>query len=469
MLASAWFVLFVYAFPGIMSPDTFEHLNEGRAGFYTDGHPPTMDLLFAVCDQIVAGGFAVFILESTLFLLGLYLVLRRTFPRERAAWIAAALGVFPPIMLPMAAVWKDSLMASCLLLGIAGLLDARRGAKLAALGALFVANAVRYNAFGATVPLIFLLFTWQPGVHWLKRYALSAAIAFALMLAAFRLNSALVDQPMHYWHSSLGVHDIAGTLAHVDATIPDAELEQLFAGTDLRVHAGIHARIKKLYTPKTYVMLDSMYEPEALWNLPLYGTTPAPEAQRDALERAWKTTITRYPGAYVRHRLAVMQEVLSFSRKRPIGVVPLRDFPYPQTVVDSGLTITWSPLQLAWTRGLVQLNRWTPLFEPWMYLAIALLLLPLTRGHRDVFALYASGIVIESSLLLIAPSPDYRYSHWMILASVLGTVVLYARRKRGQGQLAQLSSRNAAKIQERTGTGSTSATSAATVAESCAS
>lgn len=37
-----------------------------------------------------------------------------------------------------------------------------------------------------------------------------------LVLPAFWINGALTDRQMHYWHSSLAIFDIAGTLASVE-------------------------------------------------------------------------------------------------------------------------------------------------------------------------------------------------------------------------------------------------------------
>lgn len=42
MLAAAWLVLFIYAYPGQMSIDSFDQLAEARAGVLTDSHPPAL-------------------------------------------------------------------------------------------------------------------------------------------------------------------------------------------------------------------------------------------------------------------------------------------------------------------------------------------------------------------------------------------------------------------------------------------
>jgi hypothetical protein len=39
-----------------------------------------------------------------------------------------------------------------------------------------------------------------------------------------------------------------------------------------------------------------------------------------------------------------------------------------------------------------------------------------------------SGIGLEASLFLLAASPDYRYSHWLVVCTCIAIVMLVARR-----------------------------------------
>ena len=59
---------------------------------------------------------------------------------------------------------------------------------------------------------------------------------------------------------------------------------------------------------------------------------------------------------------------------------------------------------------------------------LALLLLPVARKYRDVLALLLSGIAIDLTLLPLASSPDFRYSHWLVTSVTISTIVLVARR-----------------------------------------
>jgi hypothetical protein len=432
VLAIAWVYLIIYAFPGVMTQDSFDHLREARSGIYSDAHPPAINLLWAITDYIVAGPFGMLVIQSTCFLAGLYVVLRRVLGPRGAAWASFGVFLLPPVMVPFAVIWKDPLMAGFLMLGAAALMSPRRGLRIAGLLAMAAANSVRYNAVGATLPLVVLLFEWRPGLPWLKRYAISTAAWLAVTFSVFRFNDAIADHQLYLW-TSLAAYDIVGTLAFVDGDLSDAELERRLAGTDLLVHQDIHATIRELYTPADFLPITN-HPTKTLWSLPINGYVGPPEAQRDALARVWKETVTTWPGAYLKHRFSVMGEVIGLGGSEASGAIARRDFKYANYVHEIGLGTGWSKLQ----RRLTGFNRWvvraTPLFSVWMYLLIGAALLPLAIRHRDMLALLLSGFGLEGTLLLAAPSPDYRYSHWLVICVIVAAIVLGIRRYRGRAR-----------------------------------
>jgi hypothetical protein len=428
VLAVGWVYLIVYAFPGVMTQDSFDHLREARSGLYSDAHPPAINLLWAISDYIIAGPFGMLLIQNTCFLAGLYVVLRRVLSPRAAAWVAAGVYVFPPVMVPFAVIWKDPLMAGFLMLGVAALLSERRGVRIAGLLLMIAANAVRYNAIAATLPLIVLLFEWRPGLPWLKRYAISTAAWLAVTVGAFRLNGAIADHELHLW-TSLAAYDIVGTLAFIDEDLTDAELEAHLAGTDLLVHQDIHATIREIYTPTDFLPITN-HPTKTLWSLPINGYVPPPEPQRDAIARVWKDTLATWPLAYVKHRLSVMGEVAGIHGTEKSGAIAKREYRWTSYVHEIGLGTGWSKLQRKLTWWNRQIVKHTPLFAVWMYLAIAIALLPLALRHRDMLALLLSGLGLEATLLLFAPSPDYRYSHWMVICTIIAAIVLGIRRYR---------------------------------------
>jgi hypothetical protein len=268
-------------------------------------------------------------------------------------------------------------------------------------------------------------------MHWLARYTLALAVWLATSIAALGLNAALTDKPMHYWHSSLAIFDIAGTLANVPGTLPDDTLREELAGTQLLVDHDIHAAIRTVYTPRDFFPLLTDLK-HRLWILPIDGYEPAPEPQRDAIARAWLDVVTRYPWPFIRHRLAVMVEVLDLRGTRSMGAVVPRELRYQAEASALHLPTETSSLQLALTRALHWLSRHTGLFTPWVYAVVALIMLPLAWRQRDVLALLLSGLGLEASLVPLVHSRDYRYSHWLVLSTLLSCIILGARRYRTQ-------------------------------------
>ena len=72
----------------------------------------------------------------------------------------------------------------------------------------------------------------------------------------------------------------------------------------------------------------------------------------------------------------------------------------------------------------------TPLFRPWIYAAIALLLLVTSCRSRIGWALLTSGLLYELTFFVANADPDYRYSHWMITTTCIGTIIVFVQRLR---------------------------------------
>jgi hypothetical protein len=382
-----------------------------------------MAALWHVLDAIIAGPFLMLLLQVVTFLAGTYLVLKRALSPRKAALAATLVLLFPPVACTMAFIWKDSLMAGMLALG-AGLVTSRcRRARMASLVCFAVASAVKYNAFAATLPLIVLLFEWTPGKRWLVRYALATATWLGVTVGAMGVNAVLVDQPMHFWYSTLAVYDIAGVINY-EGPLGDEQLRGELAGTGLRVEHKIQEHARALYATRSLLRLVN--GKQRIWNLPTSGRIPAPEAQRDAVGKAWWRMVSEHPAAYLHHRAAFFLSVMGVTYGS-FGAVPPRLVSYAGMVEGLGIPQTTFAYQEQWSALYRWLSLETPLFRQWLYIVVAILVLPLCRRHRDIAALLASGLVVEASLFFIAPSADYRYSHWTITSTCIAIVMLVAR------------------------------------------
>lgn len=435
-MACGWVVFLLYAYPGVMTMDSFDQLKEARAWFFTDSHPPVMAAIWGVLDRLISGPFGMLVLQSAAFVTGVYLLLARAMSPRAAAITSCAVLLFPPVLVPMAVIWKDCVMAGFLVLGTAAILDDRRGVRLLGLGALVIATALRYNALAATLPIIGLLFEWQPQKRWFVRYGVALGVWLAVAAVAFGINALLTDRKMHFWHSSLALADIVGTLAHVDDDIPDAELRPLLAPTQIRAEADLHQRIRRSY--KAYDFQQLISGDDRLWDVNISGDIPTPAPQREAIGRAWTELVSTYPGAFARYRFDNFAETLGLRAKfRGATVVP-HAWQYEGMLAYMGLSRSYTRFQDAAARANLWLARRTRLFRPHVYAVLALGLLLLCRRHRDVLAILASGLCMELSMLPLGATPDYRYSHWLVTCTCLGLVMLFARRRAERDVIAKL-------------------------------
>ncbi len=127
-------------------------------------------------------------------------------------------------------------------------------------------------------------------------------------------------------------------------------------------------------------------------------------------------------------RSAMTERLLGVGDSRPDPMAALADRP-TDTMLKRGVPPRTSELQDALVDGVRACAR-TPIFWPWIYLVVAVVLVPLARRQRDVLALLASGVLYELSLFATATSAEYPQSHWMIACTGVAAVVVVARRTR---------------------------------------
>lgn len=420
ILIVGFFLVLVYAYPGYMSTDSVDQLLQAREGHYRDWHPPLMAWMWRFSDRIISGPFPMLVLQVGTFLGGTYAILRRAMSDRRAAICASVILLAPPVLTQMAVIWKDCQMAGFLLAGIAAILSPKRGWKIAGCAMLAIANAERHNAFAATFVLVVALFVWRDGVTRWRRYLVAAGVWCVIAVAALGANRVLTDEKTHPWHGSLALFDIAGTIRFTPA-LPDQELREALAGVPNIPAENIHQRFWRKYDAGAWWWLANSDG--------AVMAAPQTEEERDAVARAWYGLVTEHPRAYLYHRWKVFQDILGLSDKTPAGAVWDGFSEMPGQLAVLGHDARHSAFQQAWLDVMKSMDR-SVLFRVWVYFAIALALLPLCRRRRLAFAVIASGVAYELTLFVAAPSRDFRYSHWMIVATILGAVLLFAERWR---------------------------------------
>src|SRR5579862_1838693 len=126
ILVGAWLAAFVYAFPGYLMTDSIAQLYQARTDRYDDWHPPLMARVWWLVEHVVSGPAGMLALQLGLLVWGVFAIAQRRLAPGPAAAVTACVVLFPPVLTPMAVVWKDALMAGCLAAGAALATSGRR-------------------------------------------------------------------------------------------------------------------------------------------------------------------------------------------------------------------------------------------------------------------------------------------------------------------------------------------------------
>lgn len=414
VLAAAWGLFVAYAWPGFMTWDSVNQLQQARSGQYGNWHPPIMARLWSVLDAIVPGPGLMLVVQTGLFAVGLYAVLRRYAAALPAAGLAAAVFLFPPVFAPLSAIWKDSLMAGVLLCAVAWLVSAAPLARTAAWLALVVVAALRHNAPILILPITVMLVPYGAGWPIWRRRALGAALGVAVSLAGLLASRAMARVDEYPFANMIAIADVAGVIA-IAEPMTDAEVRELVGGTQLVGAPGFQARLRALGADDGDFTTVSAGDGRVFEHV-------ASDAQASAIVAAWWRAVTQRPGTYLAHRAHLLANVLGWTRARPLPyVTPLGENAYLLDIV--GERRSYSRFQLAVARGLGKISR-SILFWPTLYVVLAIGLLVLLWRDPLVRGLLIGALGYELALLFVSPGgQEYRYSHWMVTCVVIACVV----------------------------------------------
>jgi hypothetical protein len=426
VLGLGWLGFLVYAFPGYMSFDSIYQLNEARSGVLSDGHPPAMAELWRWVEYVIAGPLGMLVIQSVAFLVGVYLVLAPRMRPRTAAIVAVLVLWFPPIASLMAVIWKDAQMSGFLMLGTGLVISQSRRMRVAGLAAFLMATLMRHNALLMTGPLIFFCFVWSERHRWWQRYSLAVAAWLAVTLSAQVITGALTDKKTYIWTDSLALCDMAATLRYTPEPIPDAELHQIFDGIHVFPEHDLQEFSRAVVPGANYI--------ENLWHTTYtMFAVPKTQAERNAVARAWRTIVFGHLGPYLRYREEVYTRVLQL-RDFDADASPIYNWfvdiqgPYYSSI-RADHDAASSKLQDELRVDIHVVGR-TPLFRIMFYVVLAVLLVPFAIRDREAIGLLASAFTNEAALFLLAPTTDWRYSFWLIVATVVALALIVARRSR---------------------------------------
>jgi hypothetical protein len=415
ILLAGWLVFLLYAYPGFMNTESVDQLIDSRTGDFTDWHSPVMTEVWRIVGVVISGPAGMLVLQSLLFLGGAYNLLRRMMSARAAAIASACILVFPPVMATMAVIWPESQLTGFLIAGAACLASPRRRLRLVGLGLVLVACGMRDAAALAALPIIVFGFVWRHGQRRWVRYAIATATWLGLVVAAAGLDAVLVDRETGRNEVALAMLDVVGVVAHAEP-LDDAALQRELAGAPL-AGPDVQQRARAVHGhPERFAAgEDRVFDP------------PTP-SHHDALVDARFRLARAHPSAYLAHRWYQFARILGLKRAKAWSPVFTRFTASKGQRVGTAHAARHAPIQKAMNWSMHAIER-TPLFVPYVYFFIALLVLPLAaiRRQRQALVLLASGIAYELALFVVTAETEYRYSHWLIAATVIAVVMLVAR------------------------------------------
>jgi len=418
ILAAGWLVFVLYSYPGYMTGAGVDQLVDARVHGLTDWAPAMMTEFWGMVVEVWAGPAAMLMLQGTLLLAGAYHLLRRAMAPRPAAACAVGVLLAPPVLATIAVIWPESLLAALGIAAAALFCAERRWPRWLGLGLVFFGSSLGHGAAFALLPIVVALCDVSPWRRRWPRYAIALALWAVLAAGAAQVNDALIGAHTHKDDIALSMDDIAGTLANAGPLDDDAVRADL-TGVALVPSSALQERARDVAGhPERYTDAAS-----GLF------TAPATPEQIAALMRARVAIVLAHPWAYLAQRWRVAQRVLGLHRPRtwlPIYTSFLgatSQWPFAAHLAQHSL------VQRALVAFVTALSR-TPLFHPYLYALLAIMLLPLAIAWRSRLAvtLLAAGLVGEIAMLVTTQAPELRYSLWLIVTTVIAIPLLIAAR-----------------------------------------
>ena len=419
-LAAVGFVLFVLVFfPGYVSFDVVNQLEQGRTGSFTNVSPPANALLLGAAFAMSESTAPLFLLNSILLFTSAAWILVILRPKIGHAFLVLAAVPLLPILPHL---WTDVHLTAVLSMATALILYAsqaghqrrRRRAWLAAFFLLCWATWVRHNAIIAVLPLALLPIAQMLVIERKPRkntVALLMAVAAVVALILIRSASSwLVDRPVSVW-AVTPMWDLQTLSIHADEVLlPDG-----FVGPGMSTD-----ELQQAFSPNTAVPLFTNTRSGVLNpTLELLGP-----AKRQRLLEAWLHAVRGSPLAWMEHRWTVFHRL--FGPHTRDDLVYMVDSP---RFLEPDIRSPWRAelhavvrLPLEWARDL-------GLFAPWPGFVIALGVFMVGRRQGPgvsaalQVALLASATLYVATLLPLTPSAEQRYLLWPLLAVIMAAAL----------------------------------------------
>jgi hypothetical protein len=427
---AAWYAYLFY--PGVMDWDSDSIHKMAQSGNYTDWFPPLFVLLWEITGSIWPNPGAIWVLQTLLLSLGLFLLAYSMLRLERP-WLSLALGVValtPGFAYAFHEATKDTFLGGalvCFFGTLAHLLTVKRIHQITAVVLVLCISAAclvaRHNAAFAAMPLMFGAFYAIVGARKAIPIAILAFVAISLTMTAFVKWGVTPRSTAPL--TSLITFDLAGIAKRTD-------VGAVYLVNDEKSLD----EVRRCYTPQhwdTFAREGCQVLADRVWR-DYHASPPGMIAH-------WLGIIILHPLAYAKHRFSHFLSLLRVSRLAGDGVgvsIWKAEHNPPNAIVRTHTAAT------AYERLAIRLFYAVP---PWLVLIFTVLMLvyslQVLRKQQSsepvallVLAASSSGSVYAMAYFFIGVSSQFRYVYWLYLSSILAgvlTVGLIAdRSKRGR-------------------------------------
>jgi hypothetical protein len=436
-------VVAVATAPGSYSPDSVGQLQQAQQGVYSDGHPPLMAGLWSVLLRVTGTAESLYWLHLGL-LLSAFVMFALAFwysDLPSAVWLLLAVACSPAILNFIGVLWKDVGLAVSLAFCFAcvALSRAARTGQITTLLVVLVVSlyavGVRYNGAPALLPLFWLLllpFFRRSGWRRSVGIATLAILGTGLLLVGGQLVSyQLLDAKRIYPEQVIELYDLAGISVISGTDVIPAEAKSAnFSSEALRA----------AYSPEYLNSLIFRSDPAI--SPPLLGT--GNPQFLTIFRQAWEHAIINHPWAYLSHRGAIFASLLRIGWHTPF--YPIVDYRQEAADFEADVNLLGDPALKSIDIGrpifgqrvaaslLMAFINWTAMHTylffgwPWLLVLVGTFVTAIVLRKRPMaevaIGLSASGLLYLVPYFFAAPSSDFRYLYWSIVAANLTTVIV---------------------------------------------
>ncbi len=433
LISAYWF------YPGYMSYDAEIQLLQALHFQFSNTHPPIMAFVWHYLILLTPKGFsfALVMFLFQLFLLWVSLALWVYLLAKKECchlWLLPLVGLFPNIVILNAFIWKDVQMGNSLLLALTLWVLLREGVRTEYLKVIvailmvllvFYAFCLRHEAVLVCLPVFYLWAESLAGRKWFTRGLLTLGLLLTFSAGSW-LFQKMLSTHEDYPAQQVMFYDLA--------SLSIKENRMLIPLDNCSHSSTCFEDVRKNYDPNSAISIltdFTMGVPTPAWFYqlktpdfdvrPLQWTYDASRYQQ--LEIAWFHAIADHPGLYLQERGRFFWGGLSYVKFfYGIKFMALSHANFLGHLLFSVYGLLSGVFFFGFTMWF------------WFGLNIVMLFFLHIKADRSFFyvfvkAMLLSGLVLYLSHFIAAVTNEFRYSYWMMLATLFSFVLLFINRK----------------------------------------